>query len=162
MYSWGRGAGGRLGHGDELDCVEPRLIQSLCVVEDVDEWDGSDGNRRNGVQIVMAACGWSHSACLSAGGAVYTFGRGRDGALGHANTLDVLQPKRVQYPGWGTSSRPLGGASERSNAGNGDGDSQSLMDRVVQVSAGSCHTAVLTIRRHVWTWGWGQHGQVRA
>ncbi len=29
VYSWGDGAGGRLGHGDEKDLWEPRLCESI-------------------------------------------------------------------------------------------------------------------------------------
>eukprot|EP00301_Raphidiophrys_heterophryoidea_P007651 c12931_g1_i1.p1 GENE.c12931_g1_i1~~c12931_g1_i1.p1 ORF type:complete len:1559 (-),score=432.66 c12931_g1_i1:355-4953(-) len=32
MYSWGRGGNGRLGHGDEFDCPQPRLVEKFTAL----------------------------------------------------------------------------------------------------------------------------------
>ena len=31
---------------------------------------------------------------------------------------------------------------------------------MIQVSGGYYHSAALTVNRHVYTWGWGEHGQL--
>jgi alpha-tubulin suppressor-like RCC1 family protein len=48
LYTWGEGAGGRLGHGDEEDHKEPHQVASL-----------------RGTRIVQIACGFAHMAALS-------------------------------------------------------------------------------------------------
>lgn len=44
MYSWGAGAGGKLGHGDENDVHEPKKIQFF-----------------EGMKVVDFACGMDHT-----------------------------------------------------------------------------------------------------
>lgn len=41
------------------------------------------------------ACGGAHSACLTARGRIYTWGKGRYGRLGHGDSEDQLVPKLV-------------------------------------------------------------------
>jgi len=65
-YSWGAGSKGALGHGDEQSVPEPKKIAAL-----------------DGVQVLHSACGWSHSAFVSADGAVYTCGSREFGKLGY-------------------------------------------------------------------------------
>ena len=48
MYTWGEGAGGRLGHGDEDDRHEPQVVSAL-----------------RGTQIVQVACGFAHTVVLT-------------------------------------------------------------------------------------------------
>ncbi|RLN96125.1 hypothetical protein BBJ28_00006483 [Nothophytophthora sp. Chile5] len=65
LYTWGSGEDGRLGHGDMRDRVVPRKVMSLLRE-----------------RVVHASCGGAHTAVLTAKGAVFTFGRGRNGRLG--------------------------------------------------------------------------------
>ena len=76
--------------------------------------------------IVQVAAGGVHTVCLSAAGSVYTFGCNDEGALGRA-TPDAAQESR---PG-----------------------KVVLDEKVVQVSAGNCHTAALTEDGTVYLWG---------
>lgn len=48
MYSWGVGADGRLGHGDEADSSVPRLIRAL-----------------EGKSVSVIACGSEHSLAIT-------------------------------------------------------------------------------------------------
>jgi len=48
LYTWGEGAGGRLGHGDEEDRHEPQVISAL-----------------RGTQIIQVACGFAHTVVLT-------------------------------------------------------------------------------------------------
>ena len=48
-----------------------------------------------GLKIVQIACGGQHAAVLTEQGAVYTYGKGAYGRLGHGDTLTLTTPKRV-------------------------------------------------------------------
>jgi len=47
-------------------------------------------------KIKQAACGFLHTACLTEDGEVYTWGLGKNGALGHGNWDQVSAPKKVE------------------------------------------------------------------
>eukprot|EP00966_Prymnesium_polylepis_P248040 5735447-Prymnesium_polylepis.1 len=66
VYSFGWGFDGRLGHGNEEDQLTPRVIEGLL-----------------GVRACAVAAGGGHSLVLAASGAVYSFGFGGRGQLGH-------------------------------------------------------------------------------
>lgn len=59
-------------------CDRPRVIESL-----------------RGVEVVDVAAGGAHSACITASGELYTWGKGRYGRLGHGDSEDQLKPKLV-------------------------------------------------------------------
>ena len=65
VYTWGQGVNGRLGHGDEDDQVDPRVVQTLL-----------------GKEVRIVACGPSHTAALNASGELFTWGAGRYASLG--------------------------------------------------------------------------------
>ena|SRR3990167_3593051 len=67
-------------------------------------------------------------------GNVYSWGKGNDGRLGHANGKDQHTPLMITY----------------------------LLRNCapIQLAAGYYHSAVLTAKRQVFTWGWGEYGQV--
>ena len=84
----------------------------------------------------MSARG-QHSLALAADGAVWSWGSGDEGKLGHGDTHDQLLPKKVEA---------LAGL------------------RVVDVSAGNDHSLAITADGAVFTWGGGEssclgHGQ---
>lgn len=45
--------------------------------------------------MTHVACGGAHSACITAAGQLYTWGKGRYGRLGHGDSEDQLVPKLV-------------------------------------------------------------------
>jgi alpha-tubulin suppressor-like RCC1 family protein len=79
VWSWGSGAGGKLGHGDNKDLYEPVLISKL-----------------RGKSILQIAAGTWHSMAIvtfppiSRGGWLYTWGSGYHGQL--AQQLQVVSP----------------------------------------------------------------------
>ena len=98
VWTWGSGHYGKLGLNDD----QRRLVPTL-----VDSW------RFEGAHIATVAGGLNHSAAVTEGGALYTWGRGstdlqipdlppRPGGHGHADLLNKLVPTPV--------SRLLGGA----------------------------------------------------
>ena len=67
LYTWGKGASGRLGLGNSSDTDMPTLVQGELV-----------GNR-----VVEVTSGDAHTACVTEDGALYTWGAGDNGKLGH-------------------------------------------------------------------------------
>lgn len=63
---------------DLSPCDRPRVIESL-----------------RGVEVVDIAAGGAHSACITASGELFTWGKGRYGRLGHGDSEDQLKPKLV-------------------------------------------------------------------
>ncbi|XP_072935158.1 probable E3 ubiquitin-protein ligase HERC2 [Epargyreus clarus] len=118
VYSWGEGEDGKLGHGNRLSCDRPKLISAL-----------------SGLEVVVIACGGAHSACLTARGRIYTWGKGRYGRLGHGDSEDQLVPKLVEALS---------------------------MYRVVDVACGSgdAQTLCITDDDNVWSWGDGDYGKL--
>lgn len=60
-------------------CDRPRVIESL-----------------RGIEVVDIAAGGAHSACITAAGDLFTWGKGRYGRLGHGDSEDQLKPKLVR------------------------------------------------------------------
>jgi len=48
------------------------------------------------VEIVEVACGYNHTVALSKEGEVFTWGSGKEGALGHGNHEQQNYPKKVE------------------------------------------------------------------
>jgi alpha-tubulin suppressor-like RCC1 family protein len=115
-----KGEYGRLGLGDEEDRATPTLVARALF---------------DGEAVLMVACGVVHTVVTTEGGGVYTFGRGRDGQLGHGDEENQLLPRRVPAACF-----------------NGE--------RVVMVAVGGRHTVALSEAGHVFTWGSGSCGQL--
>jgi alpha-tubulin suppressor-like RCC1 family protein len=79
VYSFGRGSGGRLGHGDEEDQWSPKVIEAL-----------------SGVHVCAVSAGHHHSLVLSADGTVYSCGFGFSAALGHGSNEDRWTPSVIR------------------------------------------------------------------
>jgi alpha-tubulin suppressor-like RCC1 family protein len=79
VYTWGYGANGRLGHGDQIDQYTPKRIEALI-----------------GVKAKQVACGYRHTAVCTEDGEVFTFGSGYYGKLGHGDKEDKTSPALVK------------------------------------------------------------------
>ncbi|XP_039544583.1 E3 ISG15--protein ligase HERC5.4 isoform X2 [Pimephales promelas] len=84
VFGWGKNSAGQLGLGDTTDRRVPTVVNSL--------------NRKKTVSI---SCGGEHTATLSKGGSVFTFGSGSFGQLGHNSFKDEHHP-RVVAELWGS------------------------------------------------------------
>ncbi|XP_038209104.1 probable E3 ubiquitin-protein ligase HERC2 [Zerene cesonia] len=118
VFSWGEGEDGKLGHGNRVSYDRPKLITAL-----------------SGLEVIAIACGGAHSACLTARGRIYTWGKGRYGRLGHGDSEDQLVPKMVE----------------------------ALANyRVIDVACGSgdAQTLCITDDDNVWSWGDGDYGKL--
>ena len=96
VWAWGEGDGGRLGLTDEQNRTTPMLVGPEHFA---------------GASVATVAGGFDHSAAVTEGGALYTWGKGEasypgsqvPGGLGHADLANRLVPTPV-------SPRLLGGA----------------------------------------------------
>jgi alpha-tubulin suppressor-like RCC1 family protein len=51
---------------------------------------------QSGQVVKQVSCGRFHTACVTESGALYTWGRGANGQLGHGDVSDQPTPKRVE------------------------------------------------------------------
>ncbi|XP_026222369.1 probable E3 ubiquitin-protein ligase HERC4 [Anabas testudineus] len=116
LFSWGRNDCGQLGLGDTTDRHTPTPVRHL-----------------NMKKTVHVSCGKDHTATLTKDGAVFTFGSGQHGQLGHNSFRNELRPRLVAEL-WGA--------------------------KVIQVACGRYHTLVLTDSRRVYSCGDGEQGQL--
>ena len=79
LYTFGRGDCGQLGHGDREGRLSPTLVEALL-----------------GPFVIQARCGLSHTIALTSTGAVYTWGSGANGKLGHGTCKDMSTPCLVE------------------------------------------------------------------
>jgi len=116
VWSWGSGAYGQLGHGDQQDQWQPKKVEAFA-----------------GRRVVAVSAGVYHSLAITADGALWSWGCGTSGRLGHGDEQRQLLPKKVE-----------------AFAGQ----------RVVAVLAGDHHSLALTADGAVWSWGWGELGKL--
>uniref|UniRef100_A0A8C2DUB1 Si:ch73-190m4.1 n=1 Tax=Cyprinus carpio TaxID=7962 RepID=A0A8C2DUB1_CYPCA len=117
VFGWGKNSAGQLGLGDTTDRHVPTVVNSL--------------NRKKTVSI---SCGGEHTATLSKGGTVFTFGSGGCGQLGHKSFRDEHHP-RVVAELWGSE--------------------------VSQVTCGRHHTLVsVASSKMIYSFGCGTQGQL--
>ncbi|XP_075233828.1 X-linked retinitis pigmentosa GTPase regulator-like [Lycorma delicatula] len=139
--------------------------------------------------IIDIACGEEHTIVVCQNGRVFGFGGNGYGqvGLGHTNRVikpscvKSLKPDRVclvacgQYHtliytetgfvyGWGNNSDGQLGLSENdiceSKLHPSLTETDSIACSVKQISAGSCHSVLLTLDGRVYVWGSNQHGQL--
>ena len=116
IYTFGSGDYGRLGHGDNQPRKTAKLVD---ILRDKD--------------IVRFACGPRHTVALAKDGAVYSWGYGGDGQLGHGDYQVQTMPKQI---------RGLQG------------------EHVIDIACGEKHSAALTSGGDMYCWGDGSLGQL--
>ncbi|XP_061107087.1 probable E3 ubiquitin-protein ligase HERC3 isoform X2 [Conger conger] len=117
VFAWGKNSAGQLGVGDKEDRYEPTIVKSLHLK-----------------RTVFISCGDEHTAILTKGGLVFTFGSGEYGQLGHSSNREELQPRLVAEL-WGSS--------------------------VTQIACGRHHTlAYVESLKTIYSFGCGEQGQL--
>lgn len=100
VFTWGYGKNGRLGHGDTMDVMIPRIVEGIGSFFDTSK------------NIVGAGCGVAHTAVVCEDDSVYVWGSNSSGQCGvfdepsleqvdnvEANRPpDVLVPTKVDFP----------------------------------------------------------------
>ena len=167
VFSWGEGDDGKLGHGNLITYDKPKLIEAL-----------------KSKRVRDIACGSSHSAAITSGGELYTWGLGEYGRLGHGDMITQLRPKLVkalegkrivQVACGSRDAQTLALAEDGSVYSWGDGDFGKLgrggsdgcnvphnIERlnglgVCQIECGAQFSLALTRYGQVWTWGKGDY-----
>ncbi|ETV99620.1 hypothetical protein, variant [Aphanomyces invadans] len=166
VFAWGKNDYGQLGLGHHLQAqLEPRLIDSL-----------SD------IAITNIATRGSHVLAISEDGAVFSWGRGDEGQLGHNSRETLHLPKRitklhhiVDVACGRAHSVALGHNGALYTWGGGDDGALGLQNvesalepmavpttssSFQAIACGSRHTLALTSDFRVLSWGWNLYGQL--
>ena len=140
-YAWGFANSGKLGLGVmEREGVErpfSRYFPTPIIID-----------RLKRVHVAQVACGPNHSMALTDDGAVYTWGAGDGGRLGHGDDLTREQPTLIKF--------------------FSPEDKRSAQNRhvVLQIACGYWHSAAIVLvppfteGGYVYTWGSGFSGQL--
>ena len=172
LYTWGLARNGRLGHGD---IIEERGTSIPLRVE---------GLHMHGIQVMSVSCGIVHTVALCREG-VYAWGGNQFGQLGvgdtrkrsrpvnvphlmgkqivsivcgHYHTLALTSDAKVWAWGWAIHGQ-LGLESVENRYTPVQIMALKEM-RIVQIAAGYAHSAVLTSKGEVFTFGAGLYGQL--
>ncbi|XP_074533451.1 RCC1 domain-containing protein 1 [Halichoeres trimaculatus] len=153
VYTWGQGSHGQLGHGGLSSEEEPRAVEALL-----------------GMPMSSVAAGGWHSACISDGGDLYVWGWNETGQLG-LPSRGLRKAQQQQHAG--ASSQHSGSTPAEELREKEENEEvfisiqafPALVDvtpscEVQKVSCGHRHTAALTTTGELYTWGWGDYGQL--
>mmetsp|Transcript_128960 Transcript_128960/g.248468 ORF Transcript_128960/g.248468 Transcript_128960/m.248468 type:complete len:682 (-) Transcript_128960:68-2113(-) len=163
LYTWGKGQNGRLGHGGSDTELLPKAVEALA-----------------GQHVIQVSCGDFHTACVTLNPThVYSWGLGLSGRLGHGDETDCHMPMAIEaFSGLhiaciacgghhsATISEPAGqlwtwGGGAFGKLGHSNRLAQTTPKlvaalqgrKLVQVSLGPHHSAALTQKGEVYTWG---------
>ncbi|KAM7002767.1 RCC1 domain-containing protein 1 [Tautogolabrus adspersus] len=156
VYTWGLGSHGQLGHGGLTSEEEPRTVEAL--------W---------GMPMSCVAAGGWHSVCISDGGDLYVWGWNESGQLGlpSRGLRKALQQQTGQQAGAPCQHATTPPAKEPQEGEKHEEVFISvqafpaLLDvtpscEIRTVSCGCRHTAAVTTKGDLYTWGWGDYGQL--
>ncbi|XP_034934449.1 E3 ubiquitin-protein ligase HERC2 [Chelonus insularis] len=169
LYTWGLGEYGRLGHGDTVTQLKPKLVEALV-----------------GQRVVQVACGSkdAQTLALTEDGSVYSWGDGDFGKLGRGKGGGCCTPLLIdRLNGLGVVQIECGaqfslaltkygevwtwGKGEYFRLGHGDVDhvrEPTVVEglrgkKIVHVAVGALHCLAVTDTGQVYAWGDNDHGQ---
>ncbi|KOM57902.1 hypothetical protein LR48_Vigan11g093500 [Vigna angularis] len=178
LFTFGDGAFGVLGHGDQESVCYPKEVKLL-----------------SGLKTIKVACGVWHTAAImevefqsgsnASSGKLFTWGNGDKHCLGHGNTETYLQPTRVApLTGYNFHQVACGhtmtvalttsghvfamGGTEHGQLGNPVSagkiptlvQDKLLCEIVEEISCGAHHVVALTKKGELYTWGKGANGRL--
>ncbi|XP_049930054.1 RCC1 domain-containing protein 1-like [Epinephelus moara] len=156
VYTWGLGSHGQLGHGGLTPEDEPRAVEAL--------W---------GMPMSCIATGSWHSVCISDGGDLYVWGWNESGQLGlpSRGLRKAAEQQSSQQAGEPRQDACTSLAEEQQEGEKHEEVFISiqafpaLLDitpscEIKTVSCGCRHTAAVTTTGDLYTWGWGEYGQL--
>ncbi|KAK6475047.1 RCC1 domain-containing protein 1-like isoform X1 [Huso huso] len=154
VYTWGSGSHGQLGHGSVESQPEPLAVEGL-----------------RGLPMGDVAAGGWHSVCISAGGDLYVWGWNEAGQLGLPSRCLRAQAEHGSAGEAGCAVVPT--RQEAAVTQEGEGSEvfisiqafPALLDlpeesEMKKMSCGTRHTAAVTCAGDLYTWGWGDYGQL--
>jgi alpha-tubulin suppressor-like RCC1 family protein len=97
VYTFGMGDEGQLGHGNRVDELYPRLVETLVYQASVAEGALSRGVSMK-VEVTAVCAGKDHTLLLTGSGRVYTWGSNHRGQLGHSNFQSSALPRMLGGP----------------------------------------------------------------
>ena len=146
------------------------------------------GRDRFGSLAVMVAAGAVHSAIVTSDGAVWTWGKGSKGRLGHGDTQKRWTPMRIEKEVFAgspavmvacghshtlvmTAVGGVWGCGEGAHGRLGNGDTQNRLVltqvgvhfkkvQIVMIPAGSLHSLGVSLEGDLWCWGCGLDGRL--
>ncbi|CEG43334.1 FOG: RCC1 domain [Plasmopara halstedii] len=171
LYTFGHGECGRLGHGTEESCHDPKPVSyflNLIAAKGV------------AAGIVDVSCGREHTMVVTANGHLFGFGWGEAGRLGTGETGSTLHPSRVEL----TNITKVACGREHTLALNRKGqvfafgagfqgrlgtgyETDEKFPAIVEgldgyiitaMDAGECHSCALSTNGTIFTWGFGHSG----
>ena len=114
LFTYGDHSSGQLGHGDKEDQYLPKRVEGLQE------------------RVCNVAAGRCHSLSIGSSGALYSWGWGGKGRLGHGDEEDQLLPRRVE----------------------------GLQERACSVAAGDFHSLAIGSSGTLYSWGTGVEGRL--
>lgn len=150
VYTWGLGSHGQLGHGSLTSEEEPRAVEAL--------W---------GMPMKAIAAGGWHCCCISDSADLYVWGWNESGQLG----LPSRGIRKAHHPKSQGEAPPcqdvdaFPAKEEDKEVFISIQAFPALLDlnpqcEIKTVSCGSRHTAAVTTEGELYTWGWGEYGQL--
>jgi alpha-tubulin suppressor-like RCC1 family protein len=132
LYTWGLDMYNKLGH-PQIDSTTinqkqrkaPKTVYELIKFNQVPITS----------KIISARCGYNHTICLDEEGSVYSWGYGKDGALGHENFENISSPKKIDF-------------FVKNNI------------KIKSIECGDYFTLALAEDGSVYTWGHNNYGQL--
>uniref|UniRef100_A0A3Q2FJ36 RCC1 domain containing 1 n=1 Tax=Cyprinodon variegatus TaxID=28743 RepID=A0A3Q2FJ36_CYPVA len=150
VYTWGQGSHGQLGHGGLVPEEEPRTVEAL--------W---------GMSMRSVAAGGWHSICIGDGGDLYVWGWNESGQLGlpSRGLRKTSQQKTDPQEEPPSKVSTCLGEELHEEVFISIQAFPALVDvsppcEIRTVSCGSRHTAAVTTTGCLYTWGWGEYGQL--
>ncbi|XP_039628974.1 RCC1 domain-containing protein 1-like isoform X2 [Polypterus senegalus] len=153
VYTWGMGSHGQLGHGTLESQLDPLAVEAL-----------------HGLKMADVSAGSWHSACISDGGDMYTWGWNESGQLGLPSRCLQICDNQSDSEGEADMTD-----IERTEGSMHEDDSLAILISIqafpalldvpgdiefIKMSCGSRHTAAVTCDGDLYTWGWGKYGQL--
>eukprot|EP00949_MAST-11_sp_MAST-11-sp1_P001661 g1661.t1 len=141
LFSWGKLASGRLGHGSLPQVREVRVtrrrrraanLRSTLQRKQIPRFllRPQRIDRLKGTHIKDVAAGEAHSLAVDSDGRLYAWGQGNEGQLGLGSTGDIMSPTQIEQ--WNVSNGP---------------------PKIVAVACGSRHSVAVTSDGKLYTWG---------
>ena len=133
LYTWGINMYNKLGHIQEI--VENTPYKRKIPRGGHELVKFSKITLPENKKAISAKCGYNHTICLDEDGNVYSWGYGKDGALGHQDYENVSHPQKIKY-------------------------FEENKIKIIKIESGDYFTMALCNQGKIYTWGQNNYGQL--